>query len=90
VPALDDRVAQALAIAYRQVPNPLSELHLHHLGGALGRVPAEATAFATLDRDFVVNVIARTPTAEGFDGAVVGPRRHRRAGNGPGLRQLHR
>jgi FAD/FMN-containing dehydrogenase len=42
---------------------------VHHLGGAIRRVPSEATAFATRDQDFIVNIIARTPTAEGFDAA---------------------
>ncbi len=69
VPALDDRVLQALTASYRQVPNPLSELHVHQLGGALRRVPPDATAFATRDQDFVINVVGRTPTAEGFDTA---------------------
>ncbi|MEN3357201.1 MAG: hypothetical protein V7637_1183 [Mycobacteriales bacterium] len=69
VPALDDGVTQALTAAYEQVPNALSEVHVHHLGGAVGRVPAEATAFATRDQDFVVNLVARTPTAAGFDAA---------------------
>jgi hypothetical protein len=67
VPAVDDRVTAALTAAYRQAPNALSELHVHHLGGALGRVPTEATAFATRDQDFIVNVVARTPTAAGFE-----------------------
>jgi FAD/FMN-containing dehydrogenase len=67
VPALDDGVRQALTAAYRQVPNPLSEVHVHHLGGAMGRVPSDATAFAIRDQDFIVNVVARTPTAEHFD-----------------------
>jgi FAD/FMN-containing dehydrogenase len=67
VPAVDERVTAALTAAYRQAPNALSELHVHHLGGALGRVPTEATAFATRDQDFIVNVVARTPTAAGFE-----------------------
>jgi FAD/FMN-containing dehydrogenase len=67
VPALDDAVMQVLTTAYRGVPNPLSELHVHHLGGAMSRVPSDATAFATRDQDFIVNVVARTPTVEHFD-----------------------
>ncbi|HVQ92134.1 MAG TPA: FAD-binding oxidoreductase [Mycobacteriales bacterium] len=67
VPALDEDVTQALTTAYRQVPNPMSELHVHHLGGALGRVPADATAFAVRDQEFIVNAVARTPAADGFD-----------------------
>ena len=74
IPALDDGVCRSLTAAYRQAPNALSELHIHHLGGAMGRVPSDATAFATRDQDFIVNVIARTPTAEHFDaGDQTGP-----------------
>ena len=69
VPALDDGVLRSLTDAYERVPTAMSELHVHHLGGALGRVPADATAFAVRDQEFVVNVVARTPTAEGFDAA---------------------
>ena len=69
MPALDDGVLGTLTDAYGRVPNPLSELHVHHLGGAMGRVPADATAFAVRDQDFIVNVVARTPAADGFDAA---------------------
>jgi FAD/FMN-containing dehydrogenase len=69
VPALDDRVAQALSTSYRQVPNPISEVHVHHLGGALRRTPADATAFATRDQDFIVNVIAACRQRRAFDAA---------------------
>ena len=91
VPALDDGVLQVLTTAYRQVPNALSEVHVHHLGGAMARVPSDATAFATRDQDFIVNMVARTPT----DGTLrhrtrLGPRRPGRARIGSGLCQLHR
>jgi FAD/FMN-containing dehydrogenase len=69
VPALDDQTLSTLDSAYRKVPNALSEVHVHHLGGAVARVPAGATAFGTRDQEFVVNLVARTPSAEGFDGA---------------------
>jgi FAD/FMN-containing dehydrogenase len=69
VPALDNTVLAALTDSYHSLPNPVSELHVHHLGGAMGRVPSDATAFATRDKDFIVNAIARTPTASGFDEA---------------------
>jgi hypothetical protein len=41
-------------------------VHVHHLGGAMALVPTEATAFATRDREFILNAVARTPGAEGF------------------------
>ena len=67
---LDDATVKALMSSYSQVPNEVSELHIHHLGGAMGRVSGDATAFGTRDRDFILNVVARTPGAEGFDGVV--------------------
>jgi hypothetical protein len=48
-------------------PNALTEVVVHQLGGAVARVAPEATAFATRDATHIVNVIARTRTAAGFD-----------------------
>jgi len=67
---LDDATAEAVRSAYTRVPNGVSELHIHHLGGAMGRTPADATAFATRDCEFILNVVARTPDAAGYDTAV--------------------
>ena len=39
-----------------------SEIHVHHLGGAVARVPADATAFGDRDAQFVLNIVARWPT----------------------------
>ena len=66
----DDGSLRALLDSYAAIPNAMTEIHLHHLGGALGRVRAEDTAYAFRDQEFVVNVISRTPAAEGFDDAV--------------------
>ena len=67
---LDSPTVDALVSSYGQAPNAVSELHIHHLGGAMGRVPADTTAFGTRDREYILNVVARTPGAEGFDGVV--------------------
>ena len=40
-----------------------AELHLHHLGGAMARVPSDATAFTDRTSPYIVNCIARTPDA---------------------------
>jgi FAD/FMN-containing dehydrogenase len=37
------------------------ELHIHHLGGAMGAVAPDATAFSDRRSPFVINCIARTP-----------------------------
>ncbi|MEV6269733.1 FAD-binding oxidoreductase [Kribbella sp. NPDC051936] len=67
---LGPTTVDALVTAHAQVPNGVSELHIHHLGGAMGRVPADATAFGTRDREYILNVVARTPDANGYDEAV--------------------
>lgn len=51
-------------------PTPSSELHLHQLGGAFARVPAEATAFSQRSSRVLCNVIARSPDPAGFDAHV--------------------
>ncbi|HEX6055734.1 MAG TPA: FAD-binding oxidoreductase [Intrasporangium sp.] len=66
----DDASQRALQDAFATLPNAMSEIHLQHLGGAVGRVPADATAFALRDQEFIVNVIARTPNADGFADVV--------------------
>ena len=58
----DDASLRVLMDSLATLPNALTEIHLQHLGGAVGRVPAR-------DQEFIVN-IARTPTAEGFADAV--------------------
>jgi FAD/FMN-containing dehydrogenase len=67
---LDDATTSALVSSYSRVPNGVTEMHIHHLGGAMGRVPADASAFGTRDRDYILNVVARTPDADGYDTVV--------------------
>src|SRR5579871_3271015 len=43
------------------------ELHIHQLGGAMARMAPDATAFSQRQPPYVINCIARTPTAEGFE-----------------------
>jgi FAD/FMN-containing dehydrogenase len=62
----DDAALRALLDSFAALPNTLTEIHLQHLGGAVGRVPSDATAFAVRDQEFIVNIVARTPTPEGF------------------------
>ncbi|MGB8382129.1 MAG: FAD-binding oxidoreductase [Dermatophilaceae bacterium] len=66
----DDASLRVLADAFATLPSALTEIHLQHLGGAMGRVPAQATAFALRDQQFLVNVVARTPSADGFADVV--------------------
>lgn len=66
----DDASLRVLRDSFATLPNPLSEIHLQHLDGAVGRMSPDATAFAVRDREFIVNVIARTGGADGFADAV--------------------
>jgi len=67
---LDGATVASILQSYDTVPNALTELHINHLGGAVSRVPTAATAFATRDREFILNAVARTPGADGFTDAV--------------------
>ena len=70
LPAMDDQALRVLQESFATLPNPLAEIHLQHLGGAVGRVPAQETAYASRDQEFIVNVIARTPDATGFEEVI--------------------
>jgi FAD/FMN-containing dehydrogenase len=63
---LDSATVGSILRSYNSAPNALTELHIHHLGGAMSRVPTMATAFGTRDREFILNTVARTPGADGF------------------------
>ncbi len=70
VTELDAPEAAALRQIADSLPNASTEVVVHQLGGAVAGVSPEATAFATRDASHIVNVIARTPTAAGFDEVV--------------------
>src|SRR4051812_4051314 len=60
----DDAITTFADFHRRSADLPVqAELHIHHLGGAMGRVPVGATAFAHRTSPYVVNCIARTPDA---------------------------
>jgi FAD/FMN-containing dehydrogenase len=67
---VDDASQRVLLDSFASRPTAMTEIHLQHLGGAVSRVPADATAFALRDQEFIVNVVARTPNADGFADAV--------------------
>ena len=58
----DDAVATFADFHRRSADLPVqAELHLHHLGGAMARVPSNATPFTDRTSPYIVNCIARTP-----------------------------
>jgi FAD/FMN-containing dehydrogenase len=63
---LTDATLDTLLAQHATGQAPVRELHLHHCGGAMAKVPTAATAFAHRDTAYVLNIIARSPDREGF------------------------
>jgi FAD/FMN-containing dehydrogenase len=85
---LPDAAVQKFADAHRLSAGlpATCELHIHQLGGAMARVAPDATAFSQRQPPYVINCIARTPTADGFAANRAWARgvRHTMAGFGTG------
>jgi FAD/FMN-containing dehydrogenase len=64
---LDDSAIGGLLARHAGGTAPVRELHLYQGGGAMGRVPAEATAYAHRDAAYVLEIIARSPERNGFE-----------------------
>jgi len=64
--ALDDAVIDVLVSGAAASADPLCEVHVHHLGGAVARVSNHATAFTNRDAPFFVNVIGHAGSLERF------------------------
>jgi len=67
---LSDASISTLVKEHGTVTSPMCELHIHHFGGAVGRVPGGDTAFGNRSAEFVLNVLGRSPDATAFDEAV--------------------
>jgi FAD/FMN-containing dehydrogenase len=66
--SIGDSTLQVLAAAAQQLPTPRSEIHLQHMGGAVGRVPPDDTAFANRDAKYFVNLIGITDSSDAMTG----------------------
>jgi len=64
---LDDDAIDTLLAQHAAGQAPVRELHLHHGGGAMARVPTAATAFAHRNAPYILNIIARSPDRAGFE-----------------------
>ncbi|HEY7377792.1 MAG TPA: FAD-binding oxidoreductase [Steroidobacteraceae bacterium] len=64
--AVPAAVIDALADAHAQLPTPFVELHVQHLGGAVGRVNAADSAYPNRDAQFFINIIGSAATAEDY------------------------
>ena len=67
---IDDQAIEALVAHHADASSAKSEIHIHHVGGAVARVDADATAFGERDAPFLLNILTSTFTAEGYDEAV--------------------
>ena len=63
---LSDATIDVLAQAANNLPNPLSELHVQHLGGAVARVPEANTAFPSRNAKFFINLLGFTESKNDF------------------------
>src|SRR5262245_6271826 len=54
---LDDELIERLVALHLEAAGPQCEIHVHQMGGAVGRVPADATAFAERSMPFVLNAV---------------------------------
>jgi FAD/FMN-containing dehydrogenase len=55
--ALSDDALDTIIAHTDKIPAPMGQVHLHQMGGAVGRVPAGATAFGSRDAGFLMNYI---------------------------------
>jgi FAD/FMN-containing dehydrogenase len=67
---LDDAAVAAMVERHAAVNSAHSEIHLQHFGGAVARVGDDKSAFGNRSAQYVLNAIARTPGAEGFEDNV--------------------
>ena len=56
---LSDEAIDTLVRFHGPSISPSSEIHVHHLGGAVARVPDDATAFGDRAAPYLLNVVAR-------------------------------
>jgi FAD/FMN-containing dehydrogenase len=82
---LTDAAIDEVLDSWARKASPQSELHIHHAGGAMGRVPVDATAFSHRSTRYIFNVIARSSEVAGFDKHVAWAKatRDALAGSGP-------
>jgi FAD/FMN-containing dehydrogenase len=67
---VNDEAVATLVARHGAVPSPNSEIHLHHFGGAVARVGDDESAFGKRSAEYVLNAIARSPEADGFEESV--------------------
>lgn len=61
---LSDETIDSLAALHLDTPGPQCEIHVHQMGGAVGRVGQGDTAFPERSMPFVLNAVTGTPEPE--------------------------
>lgn len=61
LPGLSDQAIDVIVEHAGRMRSPLSQVHLHLMGGAVARVPREATAFAHRQAAFAMNIVGTWP-----------------------------
>jgi FAD/FMN-containing dehydrogenase len=67
---LSDEAIDTLLNAVANLPTPECEVFIAHVGGAMSRVPAEATAYPQRSSHFIMNVHTRWREAADDDGCI--------------------
>ncbi len=68
--AMTDEALDTILDYAGKLPSPASEIFVAHLGGAVNRVPADATAYPHRDAEFIMNVHTRWEDAKDDDTCV--------------------
>jgi hypothetical protein len=63
---LSETTIEVLAQAVNNLPTRLTELHVQHLGGAVGRIPEAETAFSARSAQFFINIVGMTESSDEF------------------------
>jgi FAD/FMN-containing dehydrogenase len=64
---LDDHAIETAVRYHREISSPKSEIHFHHVGGAMARMDETQTAYSERRAPFIVNILASSHQPEGFD-----------------------
>jgi hypothetical protein len=58
VDELDDDIIDVVLDHGSRMPSPMSQIHFHQMGGAVGRIPLQDTAFSGRDAAYTFNLIS--------------------------------
>jgi FAD/FMN-containing dehydrogenase len=72
--SLSETTIAALAQAVNNLPTPVTEIHVQHLGGAVARIPEADTAFSARSAQFFINILGVTALSNELEAARAGIR----------------